>query len=83
MKLATKLAKGSTGRTFCIVDERTTGLHLEEIHKLLRVLGRLVNAGNTIVVVDHNLDAIRTADWRATLDPRAAMVGTDPDRRST
>src|SRR3712207_2594778 len=63
VKLASELQKRSTGRTLYVLDEPTTGLHFEDIRKLLGVLGRLVDAGNTVVVIEHNLDVIKTADW--------------------
>ena len=63
MKLSRELSKRSTGRTLYILDEPTTGLHFEDIQKLLRVLDRLVEGGNTVVVIEHNLDVIKTADY--------------------
>ena len=69
VKLAAELAKRSTGRTFYILDEPTTGLHFEDIRKLLGVLERLVDAGNTVVVIEHNLDVVKTADWVIDLGP--------------
>ena len=69
VKLASELAKRSTGRTIYILDEPTTGLHFEDIRKLLGVLERLVDGGNTVVVIEHNLDVIKTADWVIDLGP--------------
>ena len=69
VKLAAELAKRSTGRTFYILDEPTTGLHFEDIRKLLGVLDRLVDTGNTVVVIEHNLDVVKTADWVIDLGP--------------
>ena len=63
VKLSRELSKRSTGRTLYILDEPTTGLHFDDIKKLLRVLDRLVEAGNTVVVIEHNLDVIKTADY--------------------
>jgi len=86
VKLATELAKRSTGRTFYILDEPTTGLHFEDIRKLLGVLDRLVDAGNTVVVIEHNLDVVKTADWVIDLGPgggdgggRVVATGTPED----
>ena len=59
MKLATELARRSTGKTIYILDEPTTGLHTDDVHKLLEVLDRLVEGGNTVVVIEHNLDVIK------------------------
>ncbi|GIU93084.1 MAG: hypothetical protein KatS3mg011_1990 [Acidimicrobiia bacterium] len=72
VKLASELGKRSTGRTFYILDEPTTGLHFEDIRRLLQVLHRLVDAGNTVVVIEHNLDVIKSVDWVIDLGPRAA-----------
>src|SRR2546423_10147836 len=69
VKLASELQKRSTGRTVYVLDEPTTGLHFEDIRKLLGVLGRLVAAGNTVIVIEHNLDVIKTADWIIDLGP--------------
>ncbi|MEA3501331.1 MAG: excinuclease ABC subunit UvrA [Actinomycetota bacterium] len=75
VKLAAELAKRSTGRTFYILDEPTTGLHFEDIRKLLGVLNRLVDAGNTVVVIEHNLDVVKTADWVIDLGPEGGDGG--------
>ena len=75
VKLASELGKRSTGRTFYILDEPTTGLHFEDIRKLLGVLQRLVDAGNTVVVIEHNLDVIKTADWIIDLGPEGGEEG--------
>jgi excinuclease ABC subunit A len=69
VKLASELGKRSTGRTFYILDEPTTGLHFEDIRKLLGVLQRLVDSGNTVVVIEHNLDVIKSVDWVIDLGP--------------
>ena len=75
MKLASELQRRSTGRTFYVLDEPTTGLHFEDIRKLLEVLGRLVDAGNTVVVIEHNLDVIKTADWVIDMGPEGGSRG--------
>jgi excinuclease ABC subunit A len=75
VKLAAELGKRSTGRTFYILDEPTTGLHFEDIRKLLGVLQRLVDSGNTVVVIEHNLDVIKTADWIIDLGPEGGEEG--------
>ncbi|CAN5164300.1 excinuclease ABC subunit UvrA [soil metagenome] len=77
VKLASELSKRATGRTFYILDEPTTGLHFEDIRKLLGVLERLVGAGNTVVVIEHNLDVIKTADWLIDLGPEGGDGGGD------
>ena len=69
IKLASELGRRSTGSTFYILDEPTTGLHFEDIRKLLQVLQRLVDDGNTVVVIEHNLDVIKSADWVIDLGP--------------
>ena len=70
IKLATELSKVATGDTLYILDEPTTGLHFADVQRLLDVLGRLVDAGNTVVVIEHNLDVIKTADWLDRPRPR-------------
>jgi excinuclease ABC subunit A len=75
VKLAAELARPSTGRTLYLLDEPTTGLHFDDIHKLLEVLNRLVDLGNTVLVVEHNLDVIKTADWIIDLGPEAGPAG--------
>jgi len=69
VKLASELAKRSTGHTMYILDEPTTGLHFEDVNKLLTVLSRLVDQGNTVVIIEHNLDVIKSADWVIDLGP--------------
>jgi excinuclease ABC subunit A len=75
VKLSTELSKVATGRTFYILDEPTTGLHFEDIKMLLRVLNELVERGNTVVVIEHNLDVIKTADWIIDLGPEGGDDG--------
>jgi excinuclease ABC subunit A len=75
VKLARELAKRSTGRTLYILDEPTTGLHFQDIEHLLHVLLRLRDEGNTIVVIEHNLDVIKTADWVIDLGPEGGAGG--------
>jgi excinuclease ABC subunit A len=75
VKLAAELARPSTGRTLYVLDEPTTGLHFDDIGKLLEVLNRLVDLGNTVIVVEHNLDVIKTADWVLDLGPEAGPGG--------
>jgi excinuclease ABC subunit A len=75
VKLAAELARPNTGRTLYILDEPTTGLHFDDIHKLLEVLNRLVDLGNTVIVVEHNLDVIKTSDWVIDLGPEAGEAG--------
>ena len=75
VKLSSELQKRSTGRTVYVLDEPTTGLHFEDIRKLLLVLGRLVDAGNTVLVIEHNLDVIKTADWLVDMGPEGGNRG--------
>ena len=75
VKLASELAKRSTGHTMYILDEPTTGLHFEDVNKLLTVLSRLVDQGNTIVVIEHNLDVIKSSDWIIDLGPNGGDGG--------
>jgi excinuclease ABC subunit A len=75
VKLATELSKVSTGKTLYILDEPTTGLHFEDVNILLNVLNKLVEKGNTVVVVEHNLDVIKTADWIIDLGPGGGEAG--------
>jgi excinuclease ABC subunit A len=75
VKLAAELARPSTGRTLYILDEPTTGLHFDDVSKLLEVLNRLVDLGNTVLVVEHNLDVIKSADWVIDLGPEAGPAG--------
>ena len=86
VKLATELSRRATGRTFYILDEPTTGLHFADIQKLLEVLNRLVEQGNTVLIIEHNLDVIKTGDWVIDLGPeggdaggRVMAVGTPED----
>ena len=75
VKLATELAKRSTGKTIYILDEPTTGLHTADVHKLIEVLQKLVDVGNTVVVIEHNLDVIKTADHVIDLGPEGGDGG--------
>jgi excinuclease ABC subunit A len=90
VKLATELAKRDTGRTLYILDEPTTGLHFEDVRLLLDVLHRLVDRGNTVIVIEHNLEVVKTADWVVDLGPeggaaggRVVAVGTPEDIAAT
>ena len=75
IKLAKELSKRSTGKTLFILDEPTTGLHFADIELLLNVLNRLKDQGNTVVVIEHNLDVIKTADWIIDLGPEGGSDG--------
>jgi excinuclease ABC subunit A len=75
VKLAAELGKVATGKTLYILDEPTTGLHFADIEKLLEVLQRLVDAGNTVLVIEHNLDVIKQADWLVDLGPEGGDAG--------
>ena len=75
VKLSSELSKIGTGRTLYILDEPTTGLHFEDVSMLLKVLTRLVNKGNTVIVIEHNLDVIKTADWIIDLGPEGGDAG--------
>ena len=75
VKQATELSKRATGKTFYILDEPTTGLHFDDVSRLLEVLSRLVDTGNTVIVIEHNLDVIKTADWVIDLGPEGGDKG--------
>jgi excinuclease ABC subunit A len=75
VKLARELAKRATGRTLYVLDEPTTGLHFHDVAQLLGVLQRLRDEGNTVVVIEHNLDVIKTADWLIDLGPEGGSAG--------
>jgi excinuclease ABC subunit A len=75
VKLSRELSKKGTGKTVYILDEPTTGLHMDDINKLLKVLSRLVQAGNTVIVIEHNMDVIKTADHIIDLGPEGGDEG--------
>ena len=75
VKLSTELSKRPTGKTLYILDEPTTGLHTADVHKLIEVLQRLVDTGNTVIVIEHNLDVIKTADYIIDLGPEGGDGG--------
>jgi excinuclease ABC subunit A len=75
VKLATELSKRDTGRTLYILDEPTTGLHFEDVRLLLEVLHRLVDKGNTVIVIEHNMEVVKTADWIVDLGPEGGDAG--------
>ena len=75
MKLATELAKRDTGRTLFILDEPTTGLHFDDIKTLMAILNRLVDRGNTVLVIEHNLDVLRLADYVVDMGPEGGRGG--------
>ena len=75
IKLATELSKRSTGRTIYILDEPTTGLHFADVHKLVEILQKLTDGGNTVLVIEHNLDVIKTADYIIDIGPEGGEKG--------
>ena len=75
IKLATELSKRGTGKTIYILDEPTTGLHFADVHKLIEILRRLSDSGNTVVVIEHNLDVIKTADYIIDMGPEGGDGG--------
>ena len=75
IKLAAELARTATGNTLYVLDEPTTGLHFDDVRRLLEVLGRLVELGNTVIVIEHNLDVMKTADWIIDLGPEGGAAG--------
>ena len=83
VKLATELSRKSTGRTIYILDEPTTGLHFADVHKLVEILHRLTEGGNTVVVIEHNLDVIKTADHIIDIGPEGGDGGGQVIARGT
>ena len=77
VKLATELSRRATGKTLYILDEPTTGLHFDDINRLLGVLQKLVDKGNTVLVIEHNLDVIKSADWVIDMGPEGGSKGGD------
>ena len=75
IKLATELSKRSTGKTIYVLDEPTTGLHFDDVNKLVQILRKLSDTGNTVIVIEHNLDVIKTADWIIDLGPEGGDGG--------
>jgi len=75
MKLASELSKRATGNTFYVLDEPTTGLHFDDVKRLLEVINRLVDKGNTVLVIEHNMDMIKSADWVIDLGPEGGDKG--------
>ena len=75
LKLSAELSRSSKGKTLYILDEPTTGLHIDDVSKLLKVLHRLVDEGNTVLVIEHNLEVIKTADWLIDLGPEGGNKG--------
>ena len=75
IKLATELSRKATGRTLYLLDEPTTGLHMDDVKRLIEVLQRLVDGGNSVLVIEHNLDVVKTADWLIDLGPEGGDGG--------
>lgn len=75
IKLATELSRRSTGKTLYILDEPTTGLHSDDVKRLLNILGRLVDGGNSMIIIEHNLHVIKSADWIIDMGPEGGMKG--------
>ena len=75
VKLATELSKKSTGKTLYILDEPTTGLHMADVHRLINILNRLVDTGNSVVIIEHNLDMIKVADYIIDIGPEGGDKG--------
>jgi len=83
MKLARELSKRQTGRTMYLLDEPTTGLHFDDVRKLLEVLHRLADLGNSVIIIEHNLDVIRNADWLIDMDRKVAKMRAGDCRRAS
>ena len=83
IKLATELSRRSTGKTIYILDEPTTGLHFEDVNKLIQILDRLAEGGNTVIVIEHNLDVIKTADYIIDMGPEGGSGGGTVIARGT
>ena len=75
IKLATELSRRSTGKTLYILDEPTTGLHSDDVNRLLSILQKLVNGGNSMIIIEHNLDVIKSADWIIDMGPEGGAGG--------
>ena len=75
IKLATELARRSTGKTLYILDEPTTGLHTDDVKRLLAILNRLVDGGNSVIIIEHNLQVIKSADWIIDMGPEGGQKG--------
>jgi excinuclease ABC subunit A len=75
IKLASELSKKSTGKTLYILDEPTTGLHSYDVRELLKVLGKLVDGGNSMIIIEHNLDVVKSADWVIDIGPEGGILG--------
>jgi len=83
VKLATELSRRATGKTLYILDEPTTGLHFDDIKNLLEVLNKLVDRGNTVLIIEHNMEVIKSVDWIIDLGPKAATSAANSRARHT